>query len=210
MPFTLPTTWNGQPIYSLPSQRLRTVDLTMGDSVSVATYAWTRQRQTYDFLADWWEADVILPPIKNLTEVGQWTAFFANLHGQQGYFYLGHPLYAAPQGLALGTPVVSGAAQTGRSLVTRGWTASKTGQLLPGDHLQIGVRLHMVTAQVNSDASGNATIPIWPRIRESQPDGAFLNLSSPQGIFALKSNLRKVTTSEMKTWGFSISCVEAL
>lgn len=210
MAFTLPTTWNGQPIYSLPSYKLRSLDLTMSDSVSVATSPWTRQRQTYDWMADWWEADVSLPPIKNLVEVGQWTAWFALLHGQQGYFWLGHPLYAAPQGSALGTPLVSGAAQTGRTLTTRGWSGSKTGLLLPGDYFQMGVRLHMVTQPVNSDVSGNASISFWPKIRESQSDGAFLNLSNPQGLFSLKSNTRKFTSSEAKTWGFQFSAQEAL
>ena len=209
MPFTLATTWNGSPICTMPTQKMRTIDLTMSDSVSSATSPWTRQRQTYDWMADWWEAEVTLPPLKTV-EVGAWTAWLANLHGQAGYFWLGHPLYSVPFGSALGTPLVNVANQTGRTLNTKGWTANKTGLLLPGDHFQIGVRLHMVTQPVNSDASGNASISIWPRIREPQADGAFLNLSNPQGLFSLKNNTRKFTSNEAKTWGISFSAVEAL
>jgi hypothetical protein len=209
MPFTLATTYNGQPIYTMPTQKLRTVDLSMYDSISVSTSTWTGQRQTYDWMADKWEADVTLPSLTT-RQVGVWTAWLANLHGQAGYFWLGHPLYVVPFGSALGTPLVNGASQTGRTLNTKGWTANSNGLLLPGDYFQIGLRLHLVTQQVNSDSSGNASISIWPCIRESQADGAFLNLSNPQGLFALKSNTRKFTSNEAKTWGISFSCTEAL
>lgn len=78
-----------------------------------------------------------------------------------------------------GTPVVNGASQTGSSLVTNGWTASVTGLLNVGDVITIAgvyavnpltrqttgvLRNFVVTAAVNSDGSGNATIPIYPAI----------------------------------------------
>jgi hypothetical protein len=77
-----------------------------------------------------------------------------------------------------GSPVVNGAGQTGNSLVTNGWTAS-TVVLNLGDVISLGttsagvlavnpqnrqstgaLRQFVVTANVTSDASGNATIPI--------------------------------------------------
>ena len=160
-------------------------------------------------MADWWEAEVSLPPLTT-AQVGAWTGFLSQLRGQVGIFFLGHPLYATPFGSHLGNPLVSGGAQTGRVLNTKGWTPNQIGLLLPGDHFQIGARLHMVQNSVNSDASGNASISIFPQIRESQVDGAPLNLSSPQGLFALNANTIKVTSSEMKTWGITFKCVEAL
>lgn len=78
-----------------------------------------------------------------------------------------------------GTPLVNGANQTGSNLVTTGWTASVTGLLNVGDVFTVaGVHAvnpqsrvstgalqdFVVTAAVNSDASGNATIPISPPI----------------------------------------------
>ena len=51
-----------------------------------------------------------------------------------------------------GSPVVSGANQTGYSLVTRGWLPSTRSLLLPGDHIQIGYRLYKVLDQVISDS----------------------------------------------------------
>jgi hypothetical protein len=193
----------------MPSQKLRTVDLTMSDSVSVSTSPWTGARQTYDWMADHWSAEVSLPPLTT-AQVGAWTAWFGLLRGQVGYFWLGHPLFATPFGSNLGAPLVSGPAQTGRVLATRGWTASKTGLLLPGDYIQIGVRLHMVLSSINSDVSGYASIPIWPQIRESQADGAPINTTNAQGLFALATNDRKFTSSEVKTWGITLNAVEAI
>jgi len=204
-----PPTFNGSVIYPMPTQKLRTVDLTMTDTVSVSTSPWTCARQTYDWMADYWSAEVTLPSLST-AQVGAWTAWLGQMRGQVGLTWLGHPLYAVPFGSALGTPLINGPNQTGRLLITDGWTPSKTGLLLPGDYFQIGVRLHMVLTQVNSDAGGNATISIWPQIREVQPDNSALNLSSPQGLFALQTNDRRFTSSEAKTWGVSFKLVEAL
>ena len=209
MTWTNATTFNGQAIYPMPSQKLRTVDLTMTDTVSVSTSPWTCARQTYDWMADYWSAEVSLPSLTT-AQVGAWTAWLGQMRGQVGLTWLGHPLYAVPFGSALGTPLVNGANQAGRSLVTNGWTPSKTGLLLPGDYFQIGVRLHMVLSQVNSDANGSATISIWPQIRETPVNASPINLSNPQGLFALTTNDRKFTSSEAKTWGVSFKLLEAL
>lgn len=83
-----------------------------------------------------------------------------------------------------GAPIVSGAGQTGSSLLTSGWTAAAALRLRKGDmftlptvnainfqnHQDLGyLRTFVVTADVSSDASGNATIPIYPPI---VPSGA--------------------------------------
>jgi hypothetical protein len=97
-----------------------------------------------------------------------------------------------------GTPVVNGASQTGSSLVTNGWNASVTGLLKKGDVLRItGVNMvnpqnrqstgalqnFVVTADVNSDSGGNATIPISPSITTS---GAYQTVSgSPANLAAI-------------------------
>lgn len=83
-----------------------------------------------------------------------------------------------------GTPLVNGAGQTGSNLVTDGWTASAALRLRKGDVIQIAgvyavnpwtrqstgkLRNFVVTADVSSDASGNATIPLSPAIVTSGP-----------------------------------------
>lgn len=76
-----------------------------------------------------------------------------------------------------GTPLVNGASQSGASLVTDGWTAAAALRLNKGDVFTIAgvfsvnpqsyqstgqLMQFTVTANVSSDASGNATIPISP------------------------------------------------
>ena len=89
-----------------------------------------------------------------------------------------------------GTPLVNGAAQTGSSLVTDGWPASVTGLLNAGDVFTIAgvnavnpqsrqdtgqLRQFVVTANVDSDAGGNATIPISPPMTAT---GAFQTITA--------------------------------
>jgi hypothetical protein len=78
-----------------------------------------------------------------------------------------------------GTPLVNGAAQTGASLISNGWTAAAALRLKQGDIFTVaGVNAvnpqtrtstgqlaqFVVTADSSSDAGGNITIPIFPSI----------------------------------------------
>ena len=86
-----------------------------------------------------------------------------------------------------GTPTVTGGGQTGSNLLTGGWTNAVGVRLNRGDVFTIqGVysvnpqnrqstgRLQnfVVQAQTSSDASGVATIPIYPAITPPNPDGS--------------------------------------
>ncbi len=76
-----------------------------------------------------------------------------------------HQSFLTTLGAGGGTPLVNGASQTGASIVTNGWP-NDTLVLKAGDVVQFaGVTLvYDVTADVTSDGSGNATIPISPNI----------------------------------------------
>ena len=108
-----------------------------------------------------------------------------------------------------GTPLVNAGSQVGSSIITDGWTASITGVLKEGDIITLGaagstavngivpntatktgggvstgqLQQFVVTADVDSDGSGNATIPIDPPIittgafqtvTQSAPDNAVI------------------------------------
>ena len=94
-----------------------------------------------------------------------------------------------------GSGVTASAGQTGSSLVTNGWTASVTNLLRLGDVITVAgvnavnpksrqstgvLRNFVVTAAVNSDSSGGATIPIFPAITTT---GAYqtVNVSPASG-----------------------------
>ena len=91
-----------------------------------------------------------------------------------------------------GTPLVNNADQTGSSLVTDGWTAAAARRLNLGDTFIIAdvyavnpqsrqstgsLQQFLVTANVDSDGSGNATIPIYPPIVVATEQFATVNAS---------------------------------
>lgn len=103
--------------------------------------------------------------------------FLANIANMEIYGDQNAPTQTV--GAYAGTGVVNGANQTGGSLVTNGWTASITGLLNVGDVFTVpgvyavnpksrvstgSLQNFVVTAPVNSDSGGNATIPIAPSI----------------------------------------------
>ncbi len=138
--------------------------------------------------------------------------FLTQLRGMSGRFYLYDHSRQTPLGNPSGSPTVSGALQTGNSLVTAGWPASTTGLLLPGDYIGInnGQELKLVTQQVDSDASGNATIIFEPPIRNSPGDGTAIVYNKPTCIMRLSSDdasIWSVTPSGLHS--LSVSCVEA-
>jgi hypothetical protein len=96
-----------------------------------------------------------------------------------------------------GTPAVNGAAQTGSTLVTDGWTAAAALRLNKGDVFTIAgvytvnpqsraltknLQQFTVTANVSSDGTGAASIPISPSIT---PTGQFQNVSASPADNAL-------------------------
>lgn len=141
-----------------------------------------------------WQAEVSLPPMIRTSGAPEWFAALTSLNGPEGTFYLGDTANKTPRGVATGTPVVNGAGQTGYDLSTRGWTPSVTNIMRAGDWLQVNTgsssRLYMVMKDANSDSSGNATLTIWPKVRQqpSAPaDGTTIIASSAVGVFRLQA-----------------------
>jgi hypothetical protein len=190
-----------------------TIAVGMEDSVAVVESPFVpSQSQLQQWPgADRWTMSIELPPMSRARAL-PWLAFLASLQGMLNVFQLGDPLGRKPSGVAQGAPVV--AAGTGLNAVsaialsTRGWVASKYGQLNPGDYLQVGYRLHQVTAQVNSDSSGNATIALWPSLRETPADGTAIHLVNAQGVFRLATNKRQWHASPRQLTQISFAAIE--
>ena len=111
-------------------------------------------------------------------EVGALQAFLVKLRGRANTFNGYDPDRTTPLGTASGTPLVNGADQTGGSLITDGWANSQV-VLKQGDYFSVNSELKMVTADVTSDGSGNATITFEPVLRTSPADNAAITLSNP-------------------------------
>ncbi len=128
-----------------------------------------------------WMLTVVLPPMTQ-AQAAAWKVFFMQCEGMANTFEGFDPDHRTPRGQAAftpGTPIVDGAGQTGGVLYITGAPASITGYLLPGDYLQVNGMLLMVQAQVDTDSSGEAGVPVRPRLRRPPADGASVVFDRP-------------------------------
>lgn len=198
---------------SFPDLGIKSMNIRAMNVVGMSQSPFTGQQQVYKHQGQWWEAEVTLPPMKR-AEAEQIAAFLLKLNGRYGTFTLGDPANTAPRGVGTGTPLVNGGSQTGNSLITDGWTTSTTGIMKAGDWIQLGSgsasRLHKVLSDVNSDASGNASLDIWPNLRSSPADNAQITVIAPKGVWRLASNDVNYSIDEASIYGMTFACVEAL
>src|SRR5581483_3174765 len=124
------------------------ISVSMNDTVAEVISPFTRQLpQVQEWPGgDWWEAQLTLPAMMR-EQAAPWIAFLAELRGKANVLQLGDPVAQNPLGMALGVPLidnsVSGSNQPlTKTLNTKGWAPNQFRLLLPGDHLQIGYRLH--------------------------------------------------------------------
>lgn len=199
---------------SLPSVGgISGVTITMVDVVGVGESPFTLSQETFEHAGKRFEAAVQVGRMAR-AEAEQWVAFLATLRGRRGTFLMGDPIGAVPRGVATGTPLVKGAAQTGDTLLTDGWTISTTGILKTGDWIQLGTgsssRLHKVLQDANSDGSGNATLELWPGPRTAPADNEAIVVSGAKGLWRLAGNSRSYDIGAAMTIGLGFNCVEAL
>lgn len=177
MPISLPTT---------PGPRRARFRPARAAAFVTSPYSFAGQAQVHPGAR--WVAEVELP-LMDRVSAEPWIAALLRLDGPAGTFLLGDPLGASPRGSAAGTPCVAGGGQTGRTLLTVGWTPDAAGVLLAGDWLQLGSceqqRIYKVQGDVDADAAGAAAVSIWPGLRESPADTEALVLAAPQGVFRL-------------------------
>jgi hypothetical protein len=131
---------------------------------------------------------------------GQWDTFTAVL-----------PAHKLPQGVATGSPLVNGASQQGRTLATRGWTASMANVLKAGDFIGIAgqTKVYMVTADASSDGYGNATLVIEPALMAVPADGSSLVIRNVPFTLALSSDTQESAVAPGAFYNFSLQFAEA-
>lgn len=202
---------------SLPTHTgIAQIELRAINAVAYSRSPFTFSGQAHEYAGKMWQADVSLPPMKR-DDAEQWISWIISLKGQLGTFYLGDPTAATPRGLAstlAGTPVVSGAGQTGGSINITGASRNKAGWLLAGDYIQLGTgsssTLHKVLQNVNTDGSGNATLDLWPNIRTAPSNGSTIVVSNAKGLFRLSSNEQSWSINEASVYGVTFGAMEAI
>ena len=157
-----------------------------------------------------WGATVTLPPLSQ-AQTDVWVSALMECRGMMNAVQVGDPMKSMPRGNPLGTPTCPATPVDtfGQStLTTAGWTPGKVGLLLPGDYLQVGYRLHRVLDIVNSDSSGNASIGVWPSLREVPAASAPIILNNPRGLFRLGTNKRTWSSDVTRLTRLSFPIVE--
>ena len=111
-----------------------------------------------------------------------------------------------------GTGVVNGASQAGSSIVTNGWTASRTlflgGEVVtfagvnainPVNYQSTGsLQNFVITGPVLSDVSGNATLPIYPAITTSTAyQTASASPANGAGVTVISGNANSVLSKNL-------------
>ena len=162
--------------------------------------------------ADGWAFQFNLPPMPRI-QSSAWRGFLSELRGTQNVFIFTPPDLTTPLGVANGAPVCATVAGTNNgvsaiALSTSGWTPNVFGQLMAGDIFNVGSRLYECCENVNSDANGNATIAIWPSLRESPAAGTPLVLTNAGVVLRLSQNKRGTHTTMTGLTTLSISAVE--
>ena len=140
--------------------------------------------QTLELSGARWQGTWSYPPMER-DQIAAWQAFLVKLRGMAGRFNGFDPKAVTPRGTATGTPAVKGGSQTGASLITDGWTAGVTGIMKAGDYFSVGGELKMVTADANSDGSGDATLAFEPPLRASPSNDAPLTVTSATATMML-------------------------
>ena len=113
-------------------------------------------------------------------EIAAIQGFLAQLRGGSNTFYGYDPDAKTLLGIGGGTPLVKGASQTGASLNVDGCPLSTTDWLKLGDYFEVNGELKMVTADVDTNGTGEATITFEPPLRNSPADNAAVNITTPR------------------------------
>lgn len=173
--------------------------------------AFTRQRQVLSWPSGhMWTASCTVPNLKE-PEAGLMRSFLAKLRGRANTLQFPVPGYDGPANDYAGPAgLVMGAGQSGYSLVTDGW--SNSAAILPeGSYIACAGQLHLVTAPVSTNGSGEATIPIEPARRYAPADNAPIIITQPYAVMSLsESNGAGWGVRAPRFHGFDLSFEEAV
>lgn len=189
-------------VLDFPSLNFASADFGLVSNTTSFTSPLSGTTQTLELPGAHWRGVLDYPPL-NDADKRTLQVFLLKLRGAAGRFYFNDPIWKAAggnDGAGTGTPLVNGGSQIGTSLSVDGFAASVTGILKSGDYFSfdttLGRELKMLTADVDSDGSGNATLTFEPPIRNAPADNAAIEVSNPTTIFRLAND-------EQVKWAFA-------
>jgi len=148
----------------------------------------SRSRQTKEILGARWVVEMNWNALDE-TEGYLLENLKVKLSGMAGRVYMWHMKREAPRGVGTGTPLIkTEAAINAISIATKGWTINQTGILLEGDLIGINGQVVVVTADANSDGSGDATLAIKPPLHAVAEVDDVITVSKPTATFMLSED----------------------
>lgn len=136
--------------------------------------------------------------------------FLAGLKGRAGRFYV-TPADWQPLGSPSGTGLVATNTAAGASSIpTDGWTASVTELFCAGDYFEVNGELKKLTADVNSDGTGLATLNFAPPLRKSVTDGMQIRYTEPRAVMMLSADKTSWQVRTPVVYGLTLDGTEAL
>jgi len=168
------------------------------------------RRQSRQIGGQYFRMRATFPPMTR-AEFAPIYAFVMKQRGRYESFTLIPPVLNAGLGSPAGTPLVNGASQTGRSVVTDGWNAS-INVFKAGDYLKFANhdKVYTVTADATSDGSGNATISIEPALVTSPATDSAITYTSVPFTVALRLGIQEFDTGTSGLFSFEVDFEEVL
>lgn len=181
------------------------IELKRAVAVTQSQFDYVQQVQEHPGEA--WEISMTLD-LLNREQSEEYEAFLLKLAGRVGTFRMAIPGKETPRGVATGTPLINGAGQTGRDIAVDGFTPSTTNILRAGDFVQIGDGLHRQLDDVDSNASGEVTLNLAPKVITATIDNDPIIIQDAKGIFRLKANPVPVSVTPPNQASFSFRAME--
>jgi hypothetical protein len=190
----------------LVGERVSILTRTLQMAVAVVRSPYNGASQAQDWGGRWWSYELQFGPWRG-AESRAARAFAVRLEETAGRFLFQDPTAAYTGGVEFpGDPLVAGLGQTGRTLVTDGWTPGIP--IFAGMCFSLGTdtatRFHMVTTDTIVNDLGQATLTIAPPLRESPADNAVIEWAEPKVQLRVSSGVAsQIAAGAYTTFSFS-------
>lgn len=174
-------------------------------SISLKRQARTRGGQR-------WLLSIVFPAMTR-AEFAPIYAFSLKQRGQYEIFTYVPPTISTTRGESAETPVVDGAVTSGaNSCSVDGLTASTSNILREGDFIKFSdhVKIYMVTSDMSSDGSGDATLDFAPKAVQDIANNATVTIASVPFTVAFQDDLRQFGTNFTNLFQYECSLIEVI
>lgn len=143
-------------------------------------------------------------------QMAELISFAIAQQGQYGTFTYVPTTLGNPQATVTGTPLCAGATASGRSVTTDGWAISST-VMLAGDFIKFAghAKVYMLTADVTTNGSGEATLAIEPALYSDVANNEALTVSSVPFTVAFGADTHEIALGLGGVFDWSCELVES-